>query len=107
MTTEACVNTANRVDPYFRRIKSFVYWCLLCFLFIPTVFYVFFIKNHVFPEIPCEFRVVPEFREICPYRGKPGALALCFHVLERFCRVWLKKKSGILLNPPHKPVLEL
>ena len=72
MTTEARVNTANRFDPYFRRISRYVLLVFALFLFLLTILLVFFFffslkkkkkkkkKNHVF----CEFSVLPKFCEI-------------------------------------------
>ena len=63
MTTEACVHTVNRFDPYFRRIHIFVYWSLLnvfLFLLYFQYFDFFFHSKLVFSVKFCEFCVFPE-----------------------------------------------
>ena len=62
MTTEARVNTANRFDPFFRRIQSFVLLVFAQFLFILYFDFFFFIKI-MFSMKFSEFCVLPEFRE--------------------------------------------
>ena len=78
MATEARVNTANRFDPDFRRLHSFVWVFALFYAFPYFIFWHY--KNYVFPfsQILCFSAFFPNSVNsfCCPYRRKLGLLGL-------------------------------